>query len=83
MIDLWTLLVVNLFQGFWLAVFGIAGMMFMILMIGRVSAVTTYNFLTIFFLAMAIGYGYTLFSILLIIGIFIIQFLAATRFVNS
>jgi len=83
MIDLWTLLVVDLFQGFWMAVLGISFIMYLIFMVGRVSQVTVYNFLTIFALAMSIGYGYILYSILLTILIFVINLLAIPRLVNS
>ena len=83
MIDLWTLLVVNLFQGFWMAVIGISFIMYLIFMVGRVSQVTAYNFLTIFALAMSIGYGYILYSIIITIVIFIINLMAIPRLVNS
>jgi len=82
MIDLWTLLVVNLFQGFWLAVVGISFIMYIIFMMGRVSQVTSYNFLSIFALAMAIGYGYILYAILLTILIFVLNLLVIPRMIN-
>lgn len=83
MIDLWTLLVVDLFQGFWPAIIGISAMMWIILVIGKVSQVTTLNFLSIFVLAMSLGYGYSLISIGLTIGILIIHLLAIPRLINS
>ncbi len=63
--DLWTLLVVNLFQSFWLAVLGLVALFYLILISGKVSQVTTINFLIIFVLAMALGYGFSLVTIIL------------------
>lgn len=83
MIDLWTLLVVNLFQGFWMAVIGISFIMYIIFVIGRVSQVTIYSFLSIFILTMAIGYGYVLVAIGLTILIIVINLMAIPRLINS
>ncbi len=83
MIDLWTLLVVNLFQSFWLAVIGLVVLFWIIFTIGRVSQVTIFNFISIFILAMAIGYGYEIISILITITILTIHFLAIPRLINS
>ncbi len=83
MISLWELLVVNLFQGFWLAVLGLVALFYIILIIGRVSQVTILNFLTIFVLAMAMGYGFSLISILVTILLLVIHLLAIPRLVNS
>ena len=58
MIDLWTLLVENIFGGFWLSVFGMIIIMALILAFGGVSVVSMVFFLLIFFVAMAMGYGY-------------------------
>jgi len=82
MIDLWTLLVVDLFQGFWTAIIGISFMFYIIFVIGRVSQVTIYNFLSIFILAMAIGYGFMLVTILLTSLIFVINLLVIPRMIN-
>ena len=83
MIDLWTLLVVDLFQGFWLAVLGLVALFWIIFVIGRVSQVTIFNFLSLFILAMALGYGYEIISILITITILTIHFLAIPRLVDS
>lgn len=83
MIDLWTLLVVDLFQGFWLAVLGLVILFWIIFVIGKVSQVTIFNFMSIFILAMAIGYGFELISILITMTIFTIHLLAIPRLVNS
>ena len=83
MIDLWTLLVVNLFQSFWMAVIALCVLFWIMFMIGRVSQATNLNFLAIFLLAMAIGYGYEIVSILITISILTIHFLAIPRLINS
>ena len=83
MIDLWTLLVVDLFQGFWPAIIGLCGMMWVIFVIGRVSQVTTLNFLSIFILAMSIGYGYSMISIGITILILVVHLLAIPRMINA
>jgi len=81
--DLWTLLVVNLFQSFWLAVLGLIALFYIILVIGKVSQVTTLNFLSIFLLAMAMGYGFSLMSILATILILVVHLLSIPRLLNS
>lgn len=81
--DLWTLLVVNMFQGFWLAVLGLVALFWIIMVIGRVSQVTIFNFISIFVLAMAIGYGYEMITILITMMVLVIHLLAIPRLVNS
>ena len=83
MIDLWTLLVVNLFQSFWFAVIGLAILFWIMFMVGKVSQLTSINFISIFILAMAIGYGYEIISILITITILVIHFLAIPKLINS
>jgi len=83
MMDLWTLFVVNMFQGFWLAVLCLAILFYIILMMGNVSQLTCYNFLSIFILAMAIGYGYDLIGITLTILILVIHVGVIPRWINS
>ena len=83
MISLWELLVVDLFQSFWLAVIGLVVLFWIIFVIGKVSQVTIFNFMSIFILAMAIGYGFALVTILLTVTILTIHFLAIPRLINS
>jgi len=83
MISLWELLVVDLFQGFWAAVLALCLIMWIIFVIGKVSQVTSLNFLSIFVLSMAIGYGYSLYSILITIIILVLHLFAIPRLVNS
>ena len=83
MIDLWQLLVVNLFGSFWMAVLGIAFVMYIIMVICKVSQVTSLNFLSIFILAMAIGYSYLLVAMLITILLFIVHLFSIHRLINS
>jgi len=53
------------------------------MVIGKVSQVTTLNFISIFVLSMALGYGFSLISILLTIIILTIHLYAIPRFVDS
>lgn len=83
MIDLWTLLVVDMFQNFWLAVLALGAIMYIVLMIGKVSQYTALTFLSIFVLAMALGYGYSLISIFVTIGVLFLHLFAIPRLINS
>ena len=74
---------VNLFQGFWSAVIGIVLLFYIILVMGKVSQVTTLNFISIFVLSMALGYGYSFISILLTIMILTLHIYAIPRLVDS
>ena len=65
MMDLWTLFVENVFGGFWMSVFGLCALIFMILALGRLSGWSIISFIIVFFLAMAIGYGYPLVLVLI------------------
>ena len=83
MIDLWELIVVDMFGSFWLAVFGMSFAMWIIMVIGKVSQVTSLNFLSIFILALCIGYGFSFISILLTILILVVHLFAIPRMINS
>ena len=67
MMNLWDLLVENIFGGFWIAVFGMAMIFFIILAMGSLSGYTILLFLAIFILAMAYGYGYPIIMVLVFI----------------
>jgi len=72
-LDLFQLFVVYTFGGFWPAVIGLAGIFFLIMLLGKVSMYSILNILFIFGLLMVLGYGNFLF-----IGIMVI--LLAFRF---
>jgi hypothetical protein len=55
--DLYQVFVEYIFGGFWLSVFGLSGIMFIIMgLIGGLSPLTTITYCGVFVLAMAIGY---------------------------
>jgi len=60
MMSLWTLFVVEIFGSFWAAAFGLAIIMYIILVIGGTSQDTCLTFIYIFILIMTVGYGYVL-----------------------
>ncbi len=82
MMSLWTLFVVEVFGSFWAAVFGLAIIMYIILVLGGTSQETclTYNY--IFILIMAIGYGQILISVLMTIATVFINLLVLPRMIN-
>jgi len=82
MIDLWQLLVVTVFGSFWLAVFGICFVMYLIMVICKVSQVTTLNFLSIFILSMAIGYSYAFIAIIITMLLLVVHLFAIPRLIN-
>jgi hypothetical protein len=65
MIDLWTLFVENVFGSYHLAVFGLCGLILIILMIGGVSLLTNLYFNVIFLGVMYLGYGQRLIMVLI------------------
>jgi hypothetical protein len=78
MINLWDLLVVQIFGSFWPAVFFLTLVFFIILMLAGISLYTVIIFNAYFLLAMSLGYGYPIVSfILMLFGItyFLFQFI--------
>jgi len=62
--DFWNLFVIQVFGGFWPAVLGLAAIFFLIMMIlGRMSMYSCIFFMLMFFVCMAMGYGYGLVTI--------------------
>ena len=71
--DLWTFFVENLFGSFWLAILGIAIIMFVILAImGKLAKLTVIYIMSLFLMIMTVGYGYKWITVL--IGFFILLF---------
>ena len=81
--DLWTLFVEHVFGGFWISVVGLMAMMYIILLVGGTSQKTTLSYLSIFLLAMALGYGFSAVQIILTIGIIYWNIIALPRMINS
>jgi hypothetical protein len=67
MLNLWDLFVEYLFGSFWLAVGFIILIFFVILMLGGISYYTVIIFIIYFLLAMTIGYGYPLVTVVIAI----------------
>ena len=67
MISIWNLLVEQVFGGFWLSVAGLALIFFLILAMGSVSIFDILTFLLFFLLAMALGYGYAIVTVPIVI----------------
>jgi len=65
MMDLWTLFVENVFGGFWIAVIALGLVLLIILAFGSISGLTILEFLGLYFFAMALGYGYPIFTVML------------------
>ena len=82
MMSLYTLLVINVFGGFWSAVFGMMLMMYIILIMGNTSQDTCLTFLYLFLLAMTMGYGLGTLSILMTILIFYLNLMVLPRMIN-
>ena len=83
LMDLWTLFVENIFGSFWVAVLFITLFFFIILMLGGISYYTIIIFLMYFLLAMTLGYGYSLFSFLIITFGILYLIWQAYRFMNN
>jgi len=64
--DLWSFFVEQVFGGFWIAVFGIALLIFLIISVfGRLSKMTSMHYILMYFMVMAIGYGYKTITVLI------------------
>lgn len=81
--DLWTLLVINLFGGFWSAVIVMMLLMYLVFIMGNVSQFTSLSYLILFFMAMVIGYGFILFSIVTVVGVIYLNGVSIPRMINS
>jgi hypothetical protein len=64
-VDLYMLLVENVAGGFWISIFLLVAILFIILILGGVSIWTAIQYNEIFVLAMAIGWGVGIITILM------------------
>jgi hypothetical protein len=65
-LDLWTLFVNYVFGGFWLAVIGLALLMFVVMgILGKISIYSCTWYMVMFVLAMGLGYGYVTLNIII------------------
>jgi len=63
MIDLYTLLVMQVFGSFWMAVAALVLILVIILAMGAISSITLIFFVGMFIYSMALGYGYALVTV--------------------
>ena len=83
-LDLWTLLVVYAFGNFWVAVIGIAILMFIIMgPLGRMSVYSCIWYFALFMAAMALGYGYVLVTMLVTLALLVSFYFATMRYTSS
>ena len=82
MMSLWTLFVVEIFGSFWAATFGLAILMYIILVMGGTSQDTCLTYSFVFILFLAIGYGQVLISILMTIATVFLNLLVLPRMIN-
>jgi hypothetical protein len=82
-LDIWNLLVNNVFGGFWLATFGVMFMLFLIMAIlGRMSIYTTMWFLIMFLLVMCLGYGLLTLTLAITVLCVVIVYLAVKGYID-
>jgi len=70
-LNLWDLFVEYVFGNFWMAVIGLGLLLGLILIMGGISFITATLFLSSYMLAMVLGYGYPLISLIILGGSFI------------
>ena len=83
MLDLWQLLVEQVFQGFWSSIVGLSLLFFVMFMFNKVSPATSGYFLAVFWFSMAIGYGYLWIAIMIWIILIVLSVGAGTKLINS
>lgn len=82
MMSLWTLFVVEIFGSFWAAAFGLAIIMYIILVLGGTSQDTCLTYCYIFIFIMAICYGQILITIFMAILTLFMNILILPRMIN-
>lgn len=83
-LDFWNLFVVNTFGSFWLAVIGIAILLFLLMcVLGRVSIYTGTWYLLMFIDVMTLGYGYVIINIIVTVLLLIATFFSILNYFNS
>ena len=83
-LDLWTLLVENVFGGFWLTVVGLGLVQFIIMgVLGKMSIYTVTWIIVMFVVTLSIGYGYLLLNILITSLLLIAVFFSWRSYIDS
>ena len=81
--DIFTLLVLNVFGNFWVAIMAIIAIYYIILVMGGVSQYTANSFISLFLIAMTWGYGNLLIAVLVSVPFIFVHLIALPRLVNS
>jgi hypothetical protein len=82
-LDLWVLFVQYTFGNFWLALLGLSLVMFVIMMLGRMSIYSSVMYLIMFWLVMAIGYAYITISIIITIVLLSAAIFSVISYLNT
>jgi len=83
-LDFWTLGVQYVFGSFWLAVIGIALLIFVIMgLLGRISIYSTMWYCIMFLLAMTIGYGFVLLNLIVTALLILAVYFSAKSYIES
>ena len=83
-LDFWNLLVSYTFGSFWLAVIGIALLIFVIMtVLGRVSIYSVTWYVIMFILCMTLGYGAMLINALITLALIVAFYFSAKSYIDS
>lgn len=83
-LDLWTLFVNYTFGSFWMAVVGLALVMFIIMgVLGRISIYSVNWYIIMFGLAMTLGYGYVLLNIIVTLALLVYFILSWKSYIDG
>jgi hypothetical protein len=82
-LDLWTLFVQQIFGGFFVAIIGIAVLIFIIFIMGRLSIYSSMWYLLFFLLTMTLGYGYITLNILITLSVIMSLFFSWKSYIDS
>ena len=83
-LDMWDLFVNNVFGGFWIAVIALGVVIFVIMaMFGRMSIFSVQIYLTMFLLAMTLGYKYVIINTLITLSLIIALIFSWKSYIES
>jgi len=81
-LDLYTFFVNFVFGSFWMSIIGLVLIIFIILLIGRMSIYTTTWYIGMFVLAMTLGYGYVTLNILITLFLLVSLYYSWSSWMN-
>jgi hypothetical protein len=82
-LDLWTLLVQQVFGSFFVAIVGMGIFIFIVFILGRLSIYSASWYILLFFLTMTLGYGYITINILITLSLIIALFFSWKGYIDS